>query len=369
MKFRKFWVAYFCVKIFYLFFAFFVYGRITSLGDTSTYLNGGISLMPNVLYSSTAMMGFFGGLFKKIFFLDVLASIPLLLLSFYGIYYAVDRLSLYRHPILLFLLLSLPNFAVWTSIHSKEAVGCFFSGIIAVMVIRFLNGNFRLHAVYFIALYLCLLFKPQYLLFILQVLVFLRLAGWFKLNPVGGFTLGTIIVLCNVFTIFFFRDTIDLLAQGMYIHFSYDDPDLAQSTRSADAWLEPYGFFRVAPYGMFIAFWGPTFSEMISKPAQLIAGLESLMLVMLFFFLSYKRVLRFIKSGFFNPNLFFALLIIIIGILFVHYPFGYLNPGSGIRYRANFYLLFLLLLFYLFDFARVTYTVKLDEDLKIKKKI
>ncbi|WP_166332553.1 hypothetical protein [Sphingobacterium chungjuense] len=365
MKFRKFWVAYFGVKIFYLFFAFFVYGRITSLGDTSTYLNSGIVLGPNVLYSSTAMMVFFGGIFKKVFFLDVLASIPSMLLSLYGIYYAVERLFLYRYPILLFILLSLPNFAVWTSVHSKEAVGCFFSGVIAVMIVRFLNGNFRLHAIYFVALYLGMLFKPQYFLFILQVLVYLRLTGWLKLGSVGGFTFGAFVVFCNVFAIFFLRDTIDLLARGMYIHFTYDDPDLAQSTRSADAWLEPYGFFKVAPYGMFIAFWGPTISEMLAKPAQLIAGLESFFLVTLFLFLCYRRVLRFVKFGYFNPYLFFTLFIIIIGILFVHYPFGYLNPGSGIRYRANFYLLFLLLLFYLFDLVSVTNKVKVGKDLKL----
>ncbi|MFD2743003.1 hypothetical protein ACFSQ6_06295 [Sphingobacterium populi] len=304
------------------------------------------------------MMFFLGGIFKTIFFIDVLASIPLMLLSFYGIYYAVDRLNLYRYPILLFVGLSLPNFAVWTSIHSKEAVACFFCGVLAVMIIRFLNEDFKIRFIYLIALYFCLLFKPQYLLFIAQALVFLRLIAFFKMGPTATFLLGVIMFTLNLVGVYLLRDLIDTLAQGMYLHFTYKDPEMAKSTRSADPWLEQYGFFKQAPYGMFIAFWGPTVKEMVSKPVQLIAGIESGFLLLLFMLLCYKRLTYFLNKGLFNPRIYFALGIIIVGILFVHYPFGFLNPGSGIRYRANFYLLFLLMLFYLFDMNAISRIIK-----------
>src|SRR5690606_15641222 len=137
MKFKKIYLFLFASKFFYLFFGFFVYGRITSLGDTVDYLNSPMFFSLSILYNSTDMMNFTGALFKRVFFMDALASIPLCLLSMYGIYYAIDRLKLLEYPKLLALLLVMPNFGVWTSIHSKEAVACFFSGIIAVLIVNF----------------------------------------------------------------------------------------------------------------------------------------------------------------------------------------------------------------------------------------
>jgi len=358
MHFKKIWVIVFSIKIFYLFFAFFVFAKLTSLGDTHSYFNNGIVLSPRILYSSSELMFFTGALFKKIFILDVFASIPCLLLSFYGIYYAIDRLNLYKYPLLLILALSLPNFGVWTSIHSKEAVGCFFAGIISVTTIQFLNGNFKIKLIDILALYLCLIFKPQYLLFILQALVYLKLCYWLKLNPIYCFVLGLLMVFINLSVIYFLKDLIDQLATGMYVHFNYSDESLAQSTRTGEAWLEQYGFLKEAPYGMFISFWGPTLSEMLSKPTHLISGIESLILCLIFLVLLTRRLSYVINALSFNPKLFFTLFIIFFGILFVHYPFGYLNPGSAIRYRENFLLLFLVLGFYLFDYKRVNLFLK-----------
>ncbi|WP_139227579.1 hypothetical protein [Sphingobacterium wenxiniae] len=293
------------------------------------------------------MMNFTGALFKRVFFVDILASIPLCLLSMYGIYYAIDRLKLLEYPKLLALLLVMPNFGVWTSIHSKEAVACFFLGIIAVLIVNFINGNLRIKLLDIVAFYLCLIFKPQYFLFVFQALLYLWLVKKFYLRAYGALLLGVFMLSCNVVVIYIFRDMIDILAQGMYVHFISNSPDAAQSTRSADPWFQPYGFFKEMPYGMFIAFWGPTLPEMLRKPAQLISGLESLMIVLLFFLVWIKGAVNFILRLIFIPKVFFSYFVVMFGILFVHYPFGYLNPGSAIRYRENFYLLFIILLFYL----------------------
>jgi len=354
MHFRKIWLRYFFVKLFFLFFAFGVFARLTSLGDTSSYLNGPLTLGPQILYSSTAMMVFLGGLFKKIFLVDVLASIPFMILSFYGVYYAVDRLNLYRYPKLVLLILCMPNFLIWTSVLSKEAVGCFFSGILVVLVVRHIKGDCRFRWIDYVALYLCFLFKPQYLLFIGQAILFLKVAKWAALTSAYTMLLGCLIIFLNLGLLYVFREQIDTLAQGMYIHFTYSDPDMALSTRNPDPWLVKYGFFKEAPYGMFISFFGPTFHEMLSKPTHMISGLESVFLLFLYAYMIAFRIIKVYKKRAFDPKIFISYIIIFLGILFVHYPFGYLNPGSAIRYRENFYLLFSILLLCLHGYIPFT---------------
>ena len=326
---------------------------MTSLGDTSSYLNAPLTLTPSILYSSTDMMFFVGSVLKKIFRLDVIASLPFMFLSFYGVYYAVDRLNLYRYPKLVLLIMSMPNFGVWTSVLSKEAVGCFFSGVISVLLVRQIAGDYRYRLIDFLALYLCVIFKPQYILYIGQALVFLRIIKWTNLKPTFTFVLGVIMISANILVLYIFRETIDVLAQGMYVHFIYSDPDLAQSTRSAEPWFVPFGVFKEAPYGMFISFVGPTFKEMLSKPTHFISGIESYIIILLYIFLLSHRLLFICKTGQINLKITFVYLVVLLGILFVHYPFGYLNPGSAIRYRENFYLTFSVLFLFLFDYKQI----------------
>jgi hypothetical protein len=345
---KKLWAVYFGIKLFYMFFAVFVFSKLTTLGDTFDYLHTPLAFSFKIFYSSTALMQFTGALFRLIFQSDLLACLPLNILSFYGIYYAVDRLNLYRYATYIIILFSLPNFAVWTSIHGKEAVGCFFSAVLAVAIIKMLNGPYRLKFIDYAALYLCLMFKPQYLLFIMQAGAFIFIARRFSDKRYVPMVLGLLIIAANVTVIYLFRDMIDTVARGMAVHFKSNNANLAQSTRSEAPWLETYGFFHSAPYGMFIAFFGPTLPEMLRKPAQMLAGCESILMIGCFLFLLWPRLKYNLFFFRFNPTVLITYLILFVGILFIHYPFGFLNPGSAIRYRANFYALFILLLLYLF---------------------
>ena len=345
IRFKQIWVIYFFIKIFYMFFAVFIFSRLTTLGDTFDYLNSQLNLNLSVLYSSTALMQFTGAFFKLIFKVDVLACIPFMLLSFYGVYYAVDRLNLYRYSVFIIIVFSLPNFAVWTSILGKEAVGCFFSCVIAVMLVNRLSGPVKLKFIECIALYLCAIFKPQYLLYVSQALLFLYITSKFKDKKYFPMLFGLIFIAINIVVLYTFRNFIDELARGMAVHFKSDN---AQSTRSEEPWMVPYGFFHSAVYGMFIAFFGPTMSEMLNKPAQLLAGIESLVIIISFIIFLLPRLKYIVFFFRINPIVFITYTLIFGGILFIHYPFGFLNPGSAIRYRSNFYALFMLLTLHLF---------------------
>ena len=212
IRFKKIWAIYFFIKVFYMVFAVYVFSRLTTLGDTFDYLHSPLQFSSKILYSSTELMQFTGALFKLLFRLDVLACIPLMLLSFYGVYYAVDRLNLYRYSAYIIILFSLPNFAVWTSIHGKEAVGCFFCTVIAVMLIKKLRGSYTLKLIDYLALYLCALFKPQYLLFILQAFIFITITNRFKDKKYLPLFLELILISLNVLALYILRYPIDSLA-------------------------------------------------------------------------------------------------------------------------------------------------------------
>jgi hypothetical protein len=127
----------------------------------------------------------------------------------------------------------------------------------------------------------------------------------------------------------------------MPAHFSLE----AGSTRENTIWVNDFDVFWNAPYGMLISFFGPTINEALSKPTHLFAFLESLFIVLVFFYGLLKLTLISINTGRLNVYYLGVFLTAMLWILFVHYPFGALNPGSAIRYREGFYA-FLVILFY-----------------------
>lgn len=331
-------------------FTIFVYARLTSLGDTYRYLHGAIS--PKFMITSTAMMDSFGGILGRLTMHNMfLANIPFMILSYIVIKWAVEKTGIRKKmpSILLLMMLGLPNFCIWTTVYSKEFVGLVISAIFGVLFYRYFKGDFKLKLVDYLAVYLCLLFKPQYLPFICQGLIYIYIAKKFIRNAKGRAIFACIIIFINVSVVMAISPLINQLASMMYFHFgSYE----GNSTRP-NIFLEDGDFFRHLPTGMIIAFVGPTFREMMGSPLMMIAGSEGLFMIGLFVWLSARVLKRLLDFGRLSPIPFFAILITTLGLLFIHYPFGIFNPGSAIRYRTNFLFLFMLLLSYLYIYPRI----------------
>lgn len=346
MKNKGIWFLFFLSKLFYLNLALFVYSKFTTLGDTFNYLRGDHINYGRMIFNSTNFIGTLAGTLAIILG-PFLANIPFLILSFYGIYFSINRLKINRSQLIfLLLLLSLPNFGIWTSIASKEALGVFFMGIILGYILDVIerrpSKNIKLVLFSF---YLCVLFKPQYLLGIISLLCFIFLSRRFELKG-GGKSLLLLCFFCISFlSLYIFRNQINDLSFIMPLHFSLD----SGSTRENTIWLNDFDVFRNAPYGMFIGFFGPTLTEAISKPTHLLAFLESSFIIGLFFFGVFRIALITLKTGFFNVYYLGIFLTSSLWILFVHYPFGVLNPGSAIRYRENFYSFFVILFYFIFQ--------------------
>lgn len=347
IKTDRFWFYYFIIRLFYLVFAVTVYAKLTTLGDTELYLNAPLGSLSDFsfLLNSTKMMSAIGGVFGIFGGSNVMTNLPFTILSFFMVKWVIDKhhFRRYINNKLLLLILSLPNFCIWTDVCSKETVGLVFSAILGSLILDFLNGNYTIKKKHLFAIYLCLVFKPQYLAFIIQGLLVIYIMNRFCRTVTRKFIFGSLVVLCNLLLLYLVRDVINEYADIMYAHF---DVSIAKSTRD-NLWLKDNDFFYEAPRGMFVAFFGPTVSEMMHTPTHLIAGIESCILLMLFLILGSHFFYRLVYQYKLNVTIFFSYFIIITGIALLHYPFGIFNPGSAIRYRTNFLFLFILLFLYL----------------------
>jgi hypothetical protein len=329
-----------------MFFAWFIYTKFTRLGDTSGYINSSINFTSRVMTDSTFMMQFFGGISGTIFGHTVLSNLPFVFLSFYGIYYALHKINISnRHLLMILLLLSLPSFGVWSSIASKEAVGVFFMGIILGYIVDLYNDiNRKIKLIEYFAFYLAFVFKPQYLIAILSLIIFIKLFRRYKSS--ANFKLFFFLFYSFMIIVAFYllRDIVNALQYIIPNHFIGS----GESTRENTIWVNDYDLYYNMFYGMFIAWWGPTLSEVIVKPIQVIAFLESA--VIFSFFLYF--LLYIVKSSFNKKrvNIYLISLIIIplFWLLFAHYPFGVFNPGSALRYRENFYSFFVIFFYFIY---------------------
>jgi len=352
-----------------MFLALFVYSNFTRLGDTYRYISGPTSGSGNWLFNSTLMMDVLAHS-ASIFLGQVLANFPFMVLSFIGIYYAVKRIDLTSKQLLTLLaFLSLPNFGIWTSIASKEAVAVFFLGVILGFIIDLIKSNPKKNFLLVsFAFYLCAIFKPQYLIGISAILIYIFLSQKLSLKGAGKAILLVLFFIFSFSALYFFRSEINELSYIIPSHFRLD----AGSTRENTIWVNYLDVFWNAPYGMYIAFVGPTMAEAFSKPTHLFAWLESMFILAVFFIALLKLLVITYKTGRLNIYYVGLFLTVTLWILFVHYPFGALNPGSAIRYREGFFSFLVILFYFLYVESLKRYRgdlqpLKIPSNLKLQK--
>ena len=349
-KVSRFWFIYFVVRLFYLLFSVLVFPTLTTFGDPIHYMTSGI---PFPFTSSTDLMRFLGGILGSVLGgFNVVSNFPFMLLSFGLIKWAVDILDI-RNLIddkILLIILSLPTFCIWTSVCSKECIGLFFSAILGILIVHYLNGNFKIHFRDYVAFSLCLFFKPQYLPFIVSTLFYLRFA--FGLHSRRRLIiLSVFYVSAIIFVLYLSRDLIDLYSLGVQKAFEFDS-QFSNSTRDTLFFVNKYDYFSKAPMGIFIAFWGPTLTEALQKPFQMAVYIESFVVLCVFIYFLKTPLKKLIVNGIVNLRLIVSYSILFLGILLVHYPFGVFNAGSATIYRTNYLFLFIILLMYLFSYYR-----------------
>jgi len=291
------------------------------------------------------MMDSFTSLFGK-FLGPYLGSFPFLILSFVGIYYPLSKMKLSKkHLYLLLIMLSVPSFGVWTSIASKEAVGVFYMGVILAGYIDVCDRRPINNKLFFVvAVYLLVVFKPQYAIGVFALFAFTWCGRKFRFNGEVKFISFILAIALGAFALYLARDIIDGLSKTMPSHFSTE----AGSTRENTIWVDQYDFFKNAAYGMYIAFVGPTLAEAMNKLTHLAVWMESMFVVLFFVYFSLKYFLFSLRTARVNVVFVGAFSLCAFWLLLVHYPFGALNPGSAVRYRESFYAFLVCLFFFLY---------------------
>ena len=310
-------------------------------------MSGTIKLpeITSILTSSSNMLDFLGGISSSLLG-TIFGNLPFMILAFYGIYYSVSRLKLNNKQLVLVLfLLSFPSFGVWSSIAGKEAMSVFFMGIILGYIIDLINKDrYKLKMIELFAIYLMFIFKPQYSLAIFSIIIYVVTSNKLNLKSFGKSILLSIHITLGLVGFWIFKDVINELSFMLPKHFSLD----AGSTRDNTIWIENYDIFFNAHYGMFIGFFGPTYDEVLSKPIQGIFFIESLVIISLFVYVLSRGVIYATKTNKINIYIIALIFMSVFWLLFVHYPFGALNPGSAIRYRENFYGFLVVFIFFMY---------------------
>jgi hypothetical protein len=346
-RYKKIWVLFFISKLAYTFLALAVYSRFTTLGDSAAYIASSHSKV-NWFINSTAIMDYTASS-ASFFFGDYGTHIFFCILAFYGIYTSLEKANLNKRNLYLTLVfLSLPSIGIWTSIVSKEAILCFACGIF----IRFLIQVHREEPIdkligLTIAIYIIGIFKPQYLAVFIPILLFVK----YKNTYFRSISAKIIILLSYVVTIISLAVIYnELIQQTALIVSSHFNPDAA-STRDEALWKEPYDFFTKLPYGFYISFVGPTFAEATNKITHLMSFIESWIIILIgirFYLYSFLERLKNLRL---DINILLISVVIYFGFMFFHYPFGVMNPGSAIRYRAGFLPAMFIMLMY-FNYHR-----------------
>ena len=238
----------------------------------------------------------------------------------------------------LLVLLMLPSFTVWSSIASKEAIIILLVGIICAHIVRMYNNTDRFRFYHLLVLVVLYLFKPHYLIPIVYILGISYIARHVRQQT----TVAVVAFIATMIMMYIFRDEIDEFA------------------RTVDGWLtalggrstrppylvEPYDVYVKAPYGMFLAFFGPKLTEAANGVLHMLTFIESSLMVGILFMLFIQRL----------PELPIYNVVLTLGttfwVIFPNYPLGIFNPGTAVRYRTGYILLIFLAFIVLLPRAR-----------------
>ncbi len=352
---NKLFKTYFFIKVFYIFFGVYIFSRFSALGDSDRYTSSEAEFTLDSLINRTSLIDLIAGTITRIFITPLASHLFFCILSFYGLYFCLKRARLNKVAMLgVILMLSLPDFAMWTSISGKESFNVFTTSIIMGGLFDVLYGKKLTNVVIIVlCIILSLLVRPHYSVGLISLFSFVLFTQKIALNAKGMLILNIFTVACFAFLVY----TIALpfineggfvdIAQAYFIGF-----DDAGASRNANFWVTNSDYFSKMFSGSWIALIGPTFNESLNRPIYFPFFFESLLFVgHLLYYLLLSIIFQFkIKrlSQYFLIMLFYVIILTAI----MHYPFGVFNSGSALRYRSAFYHIFIILPVFMYHYLK-----------------
>ena len=138
LKFKETFLFFFFIKLLYTIYAVFIFGKISTISDTESYLGTTIFFTFEIFKSNTLFMMFITSVLKYFLRLDILVHFSFTLLSFYSLVKLIKRVTIGNANgsyILIFFFL-MPSFGMWTSTIVKEAISCFLRTNMDILVLE-----------------------------------------------------------------------------------------------------------------------------------------------------------------------------------------------------------------------------------------
>ncbi len=331
------------IKVFGTIFALFVFNRFTPLIDSINYVNN--FYLTDIPYRTLVVQ----------YITNFLVSLTTPLVThiifslFSGsaiLYYALKS----KKNSWLLLILLFPSALTWTSIVGKEAIyfGCV--GIFLILWIDLIKEKLSYrHLSLTIPLGLCAILRPHYTI----SLLWLAFSALVIKNNMFNFKIfsvikaesykeanNRVIILLFITTIF----GIAYLLMPELTDRGYNGIDtMARASRNLTLNIHTLEAFKShMSTGMLFGIIGPLPSELLRRPEFLPFFIEGIVILIAPFaigFILFNKT-QGTKSHIYFFNFIYGVVPAIIILLLIHAPFGILNPGSAIRWRVNFELIF-----------------------------
>jgi hypothetical protein len=352
---NKLFKTYFFIKVFYIFFGVFVFSKFSALGDSDRYTSAEVDLSLGSILNRTSLIDLIAGTITRIFTTPLASHFFFCILSFYGLNYCLKRARLNHMAMVgIIVMLSLPDFAMWTSVSGKESFTVFTTSIIMGGLFDILYGKKLTNILLIVfCIILSLIVRPHYSIGLISLFLFVHFTQKVALKAKGMLILNIFILVffaCILYTFAlpFINDGgfVDI-AQGYFIGF-----DDAGASRNTNFWVTNSDYFTKMFSGSWIALIGPTFNESLSRPIYFPFFIESLLFIA---YLVYYLVLCIIlQVKLKRLSQYFLIMLVYVFILtaIMHYPFGVFNSGSALRYRSSFYHIFIILPVFMFHYLK-----------------
>lgn len=335
-------------------FAYFIFSRYTSLGDSTNYIQG-LHLDADGYSLRTQAVSWIASSLYRISGSEVLAHTIFSFAAGVGIVLLIKNLELSAtERLLLCGTILLPSFLIWSGTVSKESLAVFFSGA-ALFYYHKIISNIKLKPHEYFFTFLAILgyisIRPNYgialawLFFSTCVFKYTSLGRLTAATTISVLLLGAVSLLIIAHPLI--TDYVMPKAQDMFLTYSGD------ANRTWISWESFGDFIFHATWGVFASMVGPLPSEAFERPILSPFLLEGLILTfsqVTFYFFSYRIVAkeRTLKKIYLTSGITTA-----VALILIHYPLGIFNPGSATRYRTGMILITAGLPFIFMSAARI----------------
>jgi hypothetical protein len=262
-----------------------------------------------------------------------------------------------------------PSSMIWTSVIGKEAIYYLFFSLLIIIWSKYIGGEIkaRHYLIAIVAISVCLIFRLHYTIAILWLF-------WVAIN-INKFKFYKIILGCTYFLLLILLFIV--LFKGLQLNefLGINLPDVkwkAYTSIASEGRASRHfslGFIDIRDncindklcdwnimqrslldkkinshfiIGFIFGIIGPFFNEIINRPAFIPFFIEGVLIILIpLMFLIYFNFSRKVeKQNIYYLNFIYGVLPAILLVMITHAFFGMLNPGSAIRWRVNFELIF-----------------------------